>query len=114
MTTEAYEIVTMQLGRAATGYVSVTARCSECRYTSFTGARVDIAAAREYWIKDHIEQHGPGRAVDIEVDWEISAYCSVCDDGIGDIEVVDSEIVECQECGTSWSMDGTGGELADE
>lgn len=59
---------------------------------------------------NHADQYSPGRAPDIAVDWTISACCSVCPDGIGDVELNDGESVVCKECNTTWSMDGTHGE----
>lgn len=71
----------------------------------------------EYWAglfhSYHSRQYDPGNAPDIAVDWEISASCSVCPDGIGDVKTNDSETVRCEECGTTWHIDGTGGERAE-
>lgn len=91
-------------------WVSVEVRCSECAFVSFTAAPVSVVDARVSWIADHLRQHAPGRALDIEVDWEPVASCSVCPDGIGGIEINDSESLRCAECGTAWDMDGKGGE----
>lgn len=65
-------------------------------------------AFESMWV-DHQEQHRPGRALDIEVDWEPSATCSVCPDG-GDIHQDSSDTLECRQCGTVWDIDGSGGE----
>lgn len=65
----------------------------------------------ELFRSTHADQYSPGRAPDIAVDWTISALCSVCPDGIGDVELNDGESVTCRECLTTWSMDGTHGEL---
>lgn len=63
----------------------------------------------------HSSQYDPGRAPDIAIDWVISASCSVCPDGIGEVEASDDgEGVWCQECGTTWSIHGTGGERAED
>ena len=74
-----------------------------------------IAEARE-WPRDGVNEgrliNGPGRALDIEVDWEPSACCSVCADGVGDITQEDDGL-RCHGCGTTWDMDGTGGETTD-
>jgi hypothetical protein len=67
----------------------------------------------EQFHRYHASQYDEGRAPDITVDWEISACCSVCEDGIGKVVHNDSETVTCEECGTTWFMDGTGGELKD-
>ncbi|MBG6085834.1 hypothetical protein [Zhihengliuella flava] len=46
---------------------------------------------------------------DINVDWEPSAWCPICEDG-GDMAVIDTEALECTDCGTTWSIDGRHGE----
>ena len=61
------------------------------------------------WRRLHADQYAPGRAPDITVDWEISACCSVCPDGIGDIKVEDSDTIRCEECATTWDMRGDNG-----
>lgn len=66
--------------------------------------------AEALFMMHHRSQYEPGRAPDITVEWEISAYCSVCEDGIGDITQEDTETVYCRECGTTWSADGKDGE----
>ena len=108
---EAREIITTTESRTGSrSWTNVVAECSVCGYKSFTAIWTDVfnRLNRRSWISDHLAQHGPGRALDIEVDWEPSARCSVCADGIGDIEQEDEGLV-CQECGTSWNLDGTGG-----
>jgi hypothetical protein len=67
----------------------------------------------ELFHKSHGGQYDAGRAPDIAVEWEISACCSVCPDGIGDVTTNDSETVTCKDCGTTWAMDGTAGERAE-
>lgn len=47
---------------------------------------------------------------DIAVDWEVVAYCPVCEDEIGDIHVGDDATLVCRECGTAWDIDGRHGE----
>jgi len=87
--------------------VSVTVTCSACDYKVWTGGRAGYDWSR--LIDDHLFQHNsPGRALDIEVDWEPSARCSVCPDGIGDIRHSDQDL-ECWDCGTTWNLDGTAG-----
>lgn len=73
-----------------------------------------LASACKMFKRDHSEQFEPGRAPNIAVDWEISALCSVCEDGIGDIVTEDSESLRCKECNTTWSMEGDSGERNDE
>lgn len=62
--------------------------------------------------RDHSAQYEPGRAPDIQVDWEPVALCPVCEDGVGDIAQVD-EGLGCKECDTTWDMVGRGGERAE-
>lgn len=69
-----------------------------------------LSTARKRFKRDHSEQFEPGRAPNISVDWEVSALCSVCEDGIGEIVTEDSETLRCKECGTTWSMEGDNGE----
>ncbi|QGJ93517.1 hypothetical protein SEA_MUFASA8_69 [Arthrobacter phage Mufasa8] len=69
---------------------------------------------RDQFQRHHSDQYAPGRAPDIAVDWEVSACCSICEDKIGDIVVVDSETLTCKDCGTTWDMHGTSGELAEQ
>lgn len=68
------------------------------------------ATAAAFFRTYHGNQYEPGRAPDITVEWEISACCSVCEDGIGDIQQEDSETLRCTECGTVWDTHGQGGE----
>lgn len=89
----------------------------ECRYQMhvYPIRAMDPAEHGTYWqgIWDgtHAAQFGPGRAPDIAIEWEISALCSVCPDGIGEVIVNDPESVICKECKTTWDMDGEQGEL---
>lgn len=46
------------------------------------------------------------------MDWEPSAFCSVCADGIGDI-VAEDEGLTCRDCGTTWGIDGKMGETSE-
>lgn len=87
-------------------FVSVKVECSECDYKAWTGGSPNRDWTR--LIDGHLAQHRPGRAVDIEVDWEPSAWCSVCEDG-GDIHQ-EGDGLTCRDCGTTWSIDGTYGE----
>lgn len=64
-------------------------------------------------LAEHEAQHGPGRALDITVEWEVSALCSVCEDGVGDVQQEGDELI-CQDCGTCWFIDGTGGYRCEE
>lgn len=106
---EAREIVTTTESRTGSrSWTSVRAECSACGYMEFTSIRTEEFDRDRSWIAGHLAQHEPGRALDIEVDWKLVAYCSICDDGIGDIEQEDEGLV-CQQCGTSWNLDGTGG-----
>ena len=66
--------------------------------------------AAAFFRANHSGQYEPGRAPNISVDWVISACCSVCEDGMGDIQQEDSETLHCTECGTTWNMHGEDGE----
>lgn len=63
---------------------------------------------KELFKGDHTDTFNPGRAQDITVEWDILADCSVCEDG-GSVRVNDSDGVVCNECGTTWTMDGKQG-----
>lgn len=98
-------------------------RCfaAECDYSIYVYPLRRLSAERsaEYWDvvwhSTHARQYEPGNAPDIAVDWEVSACCSVCPDGIGDVVTdSDGDGVECKECGTHWNIDGTLGERAEE
>lgn len=84
--------------------------CSECSHMVFTGGPVDRDWSHS--IDDHLRQHEPGRAIDIEVQYVLSADCTVCDDG-GDLHEDSTDVIECRDCGTTWYSDGTGGETKD-
>ena len=89
-------------------------RCSECDFIQWSSVRTSKVTAEEYAtnsINRHLETHEPGRAPDIDVEYVLSASCSVCEDGIGDVVQESSDSIECRECGTTWSDDGTYGEL---
>lgn len=99
------------------GWWGVQAKCSECGAT-FHFARAIInypteklmedAAPSIGGLQDHADQHKPGRALDIYVEYELVAQCSVCEDG-GNVRIEDGELL-CDQCGTTWSTDGTMGE----
>jgi hypothetical protein len=82
------------------------------RHPNPDGSSMD-AFLLDLFHRNHSRQYDPGRAPDIAVDWEISACCSVCPDGIGDVRMEDSESVRCKECGTTWDIRGTSGERAE-
>lgn len=106
---------TIEVERSAVpGIAAYTAVCGHCGYARF-GATIHAAVrlSASDVLADHLAQHAPGRAVDIEVDWEPSALCSVCEDGIGLIKPDDDGGLECEECGTVWDIDGTGGERSE-
>ena len=87
---------------------SVKATCDACGHTVYTWIPTAEPSAVRL-LGDHVQQHAPGRALDITVGWELVASCSVCPDG-GDIVVCDSETIECRTCGTTWDSDGKCGE----
>jgi len=91
-----------------------TIRCSECDFVQWSSVNTVRVTAEEYAtnsIMRHLETHEPGRAPDIDVEYVLSASCSVCEDGIGNVETLDGESIGCADCGTTWSEDGTYGEL---
>lgn len=110
---DAHEIITVQRSADSPARVAITSECSACGTTAFTGGPAHIADKPRGWMQDHIDQHAPGRAVNLEVQWTLSADCTVCEDG-GDIIDEDDETLRCQRCNTTWAFDGTFGELADE
>lgn len=90
---------------------AATVRCSACDYRVSTLYRPRYGALDEYaqlYLADHLAQHLPGRALDIEVDWVPRAFCSVCDDGLGNIDQKNDGLV-CRACGTTWGIDGMDG-----
>lgn len=89
---------------------SIKVSCSECGHSAFT--HVPPGFKDETLIDGHLAQHGPGRALDIVVDWQVLAECSVCVYG-GKVEADGEGGVTCEECGTYWDIDGSGGFLYD-
>lgn len=91
--------------------VTYAASCvaPECPYVMYAGGKDDEWYTRLF-TRDHASQYEPGRAPNIEVEYVISALCSVCEDGVGDIVDNDGESVRCEVCRTTWYVDGTGGE----
>lgn len=99
------------------GWRAVRLEClaEGCSHWNYTGLPKDVPTANLLATRsahDHQEQHRPGRAFDIEVDWIVSACCSVCEDEIGKVED-DGEGLVCRECGTTWDRDGSDGYRAD-
>lgn len=90
---------------------SIKVECSECDYVAFTWVPASCKKD-ETRINRHLAQHGPGRALDIEVDWQVLAECSVCEYG-GKVEADGEGGLTCEECGTYWDIDGSGGFLYD-
>lgn len=89
--------------------------CSGCGYYAMTGklahlSEEDIAKFVQNHFREHADQYLPGRAPDITVEYELVASCSVCEDGTGNVVQDDSESVRCDDCGTTWFIDGTQGE----
>lgn len=81
----------------------------KCRYKVNFPTASSMDNYKRFFAERHTIQFNKNRAQDITVDWDISAYCSVCEDGIGTVIVVDGDTIRCTDCGTTWSMDGTGG-----
>lgn len=91
-------------------------RCSEQDHIIFTSYRESYGEPQDYAnraLRDHLDQHKPGRALDIEVSWEPVALCSVCEDGFGDIAHGYDGDLRCKKCETTWDIDGTSGERAE-
>lgn len=61
--------------------------------------------------REHSSQFDEGAAPNIEIEYELSAGCSVCPDKIGDVVCESGETIMCRECGTTWDMEGTMGEV---
>lgn len=96
----------------------IKAVCSECGRVIYlalpkrefpTRTDTEHAALELNMLRDHADQHEPGRALDISVDWELVASCSVCEDG-GHVIHTGEELM-CERCCTTWSVDGTMGEI---
>lgn len=81
-----------------------------CNYFLVVPREEWLETWKPYFLREHTYQFDEGRARDIEVEWVISATCSVCPNG-GNIEVIDSEAIECTECHTTWTMSGREGRL---
>lgn len=93
------------------GWRSVIFHClaEGCSHTIYTGLPGGVETERMPGLKGHQDQHRPERALDIEVDWILSAECSVCPDEIGKLEEDGDGGVICRECQTTWDRDGTFG-----
>lgn len=92
------------------GWVSIRVACALCGHTTWTGHKKSLAPQVAASIKrTHLAQHAPGRALDIVVDWEPSADCSVCENGGNITQTGDG--LECGDCGTTWDINGEYGEI---
>lgn len=89
---------------------SIKVECSVpgCRYCAYTWVPATFAND-ESIIGRHLSQHAPDRALDIEVQWQVLAECSVCDDYEANVEVGGDGGLVCTVCGTTWDIDGKGG-----
>jgi len=96
---------------------AITCGAPECGYAMHRHGNPDGTSMDEFLLtlfqRNHSGQYDVGRAPDIAVDWEISALCSVCPDGIGTVVTIDSETIACEECNTHWNLDGTAGERSE-
>lgn len=89
---------------------SVSCAADGCHYLLTAG----LGTAERYagmFKREHAVQYEPGRAPDIEVDYIISADCSICEDG-GDVDMTDSDTLSCSKCSTTWNARGEHGERA--
>jgi|SRR5699024_6537916 len=83
------------------------ARCILCGQVTFAGPCSDAALVTV--MSTHLNQHAPGRAVDLsDLSWEVSATCPVCEDG-GRIEAVPDGVLVCADCGSTWDFEGRNG-----
>lgn len=109
-------------GESIDKWQSVTFECSECSHVTFSVTQDhvpdDVLEIRANHAHD-VSQHDPGRAPDIQVDFELVADCSVCEFPKGDVQQTDHEVLTCEDCGTTWTLDlgasntGTDGHLAE-
>lgn len=109
---EAADATLELLNEGANDWVPLKVSCNMCPYVTFTARKAGAILSANEILKEHLEQHAPGRALDIAVDWEPSARCSVCESG-GDIVMNDVETLICNECDTTWTLDGTDGERSE-
>lgn len=109
----AYEIVTYRIpDDPAASTIAVTIWCSVCQTPIYTGVPKDPNDPPRTWLSDHLAQHNdPIRALDVTVEWQLVATCSVCPDGTGDMQVDDEGFIICNTCRTLWCADGTQGRL---
>lgn len=91
--------------------VTYGASCAapDCVYVVYSGGADDERYRGHF--DAHRSQYEPGRAPDIEIEYELVATCSVCADG-GDVKD-EGETVICGQCGTNWYRDGSYGERAE-
>lgn len=98
----------VERGHIKNGWQHIEFRCTGCRHVTFTMTREDTADVILQMDANQAHdprQHDPDRAPDIEVDFELVADCSICEDG-GTIELIDAaESLECSDCKTTWSID---------
>lgn len=88
---------------------AVSCAASDCHYLLSAGGSDDERYRSLF--ESHRSQYDPGRAPDIEIEYELVATCSVCADG-GDVKD-EGETVACAKCGTNWYRDGSYGERAE-
>lgn len=90
-------------------FEQITVTCSECPYAWHYVREVGEVEPANGYIFRHRYQHEPDRALDVVVDWTPHAQCSVCADN-GNIEWGERrKTIRCQNCGTTWKLDGTDG-----
>lgn len=89
-----------------------TAHCTICPSFTLRLSSYRASGGREYaegaFKRHHSAEYEPGRAPSISVDWEPSAWCSICNksDIVADAWSDDGGVI-CEHCGTRW--DGSGG-----
>lgn len=101
--------------------VGVAVRCAAtgCRVVTYGLIRSELRddaeeqeRAKRMFRASHTDEHEPGKAPSIEVEYRIVADCSVCPDG-GDVDSVDHETLQCSKCLTTWDERGNHGERAE-
>lgn len=88
--------------------------CSECKSMLWS---TSVYLGEEPYtnleaIQDHLDQHNdPTRAPDIEyLEYNVEAWCTICEDRVGEVDFTSSGTLECNVCGTVWDSDGEHGE----
>lgn len=95
----------------------VSCNAEGCKWAYWVGSGFEnTEESHSHSIKDHADQFEPGRAPNIDVEYKVVAYCSVCPNGSGSrITIVGRDgtrapdSLQCEHCGTGWDVDGKNG-----